>query len=307
MEKWIDMEILPQVIQVLANLGILTFVIASMAALGLSLTIKQIVEPLRNVRLLAAVLLANFVLTPALALLLKLLIPMNEGYGIGLLLLATAAGAPFLPKLVQVAKGDVPLSVGMMVLLMVVTILYAPLMLPLLLPGVQVNPLDIATSLVVLMLIPLAIGLFVKARYDEMAANLQPAFAQISNVGLMLGFVALLVISGRTLLDAIGSGAIVAVLLLIVGAFLIGWLLAGKERGARVVMGLGAAQRNVSAAFVIAGSNFSDPDVLILCMVGALLMLGALMFTAGELGKRAPAKPSVAANMTPAPRAKKPR
>jgi BASS family bile acid:Na+ symporter len=117
--------------QVVANIGILTFVIASMAALGSSLTIGQIVGPLRNGRLLATVPLVSFVLVPALA---------------------------FLLKLVQVARGAVALSVGVMVLLMVITIGYVPLMLPLLLPGVQVNPLDIATSLVVLMLIPLALG-----------------------------------------------------------------------------------------------------------------------------------------------------
>jgi BASS family bile acid:Na+ symporter len=258
-----------------------------MAALGLSLTIGQIVQPLSNARLVTMALLANFVLTPALALVLRAAFPMAEGYGIGLILLATAAGAPFLPKLVQVAKGAVALSVGIMVLLMVATVVYVPLALPLLLPGVTVNPLDIAASLVVLMLIPLAIGLFIHSRYATVAERLQPALAQISNVGLMLGFVALLALNWRSLLATIGSGAILALVLLIVGAFLFGWLLAGKERAARPVLGLGTAQRNISAALVVAGANFSDPNVLVMCMAGALLMLAGLMVTAGELGKRA--------------------
>lgn len=281
------MDTATQLTQVIANVGILTFVIASMAALGLSLTVAQIVQPLSNVRLVAMALLANFVLTPALALVLRAAIPMAEGYGIGLILLATAAGAPFLPKLVQVAKGAVALSVGIMVLLMVATIVYVPLALPLLLPGVTVNPLDIAASLVVLMLIPLAIGLFIHSRYATVAERLQPALAQISNVGLMLGFVALLALNWRSLLATIGSGAILALVLLIVSAFLFGWLLAGKERAARPVLGLGTAQRNISAALVVAGANFSDPDVLVMCMAGALLMLASLMVTAAELGKRA--------------------
>jgi hypothetical protein len=37
---------------------------------------------------------------------------------------------------------------------------------------------------------------------------------------------------------------------------------------------------------VVAGSNFSDPDVLVMIIVGALLMLVVLMPLAGELGKR---------------------
>ncbi len=276
-----------QFTQAIANVGILTFVIASMAALGLSVTVGQIVQPLSNVRLVAMALLANFVLTPALALVLRAALPMAEGYGIGLILLATAAGAPFLPKLVQVAKGAVALSVGIMVLLMVATVVYVPLVLPLLLPGVTVNPLDIAGSLVVLMLIPLAIGMFIHSRYATVAEWLQPTLAQISNVGLMLGFVALLALNWRSLLATIGSGAILALVLLIVSAFLFGWMLAGKERAARPVLGLGTAQRNISAALVVAGANFSDPDVLVMCMAGALLMLAGLMVTAGELGKRA--------------------
>ena len=65
----------------------------------------------------------------------------------GLLLLGTAAGAPFLPKLAQIAKGNLAFGVGLMVLLMVVTVGYLPLVLPVLLPGVSVNPAEIARSL----------------------------------------------------------------------------------------------------------------------------------------------------------------
>ena len=277
-----------QISQVIANIGILTFVVASMVALGLSLSVGQIVQPLRNGRLVVMTLLANFVLTPALAFALKAVIPMDESYAIGLILLATAAGAPFLPKLVQVAKGSAAISVGIMVLLMVTTIIYVPLVLPLLLPGVAVNPLDIAQSLVVLMLIPLAVGLFIKSRYSTVAESLQPPLAQISNVGLMLGFVALLALSWRSLLSTIGSGAILATALLIIGSFLIGWFLVSKEATLRPVFGLGTAQRNIAAALVVAGGNFDDPKVLVMCMVGSLLMLVILMITAAELGKRVP-------------------
>jgi bile acid:Na+ symporter, BASS family len=58
---------------------------------------------------------------------------------IGLLLMGTAAGAPFLPKLAQIAKANVAFAVGLMTMLMLVTIAYLPLVLPLLLPGVQVS------------------------------------------------------------------------------------------------------------------------------------------------------------------------
>jgi predicted Na+-dependent transporter len=115
------------VIQVLANLATLIFVISSMLALGLSLTIQQILNPLKDINLVVRALVVNFVLVPAVALLLKMVIPLDPSLGIGLILLATAAGAPFLPKLAQAAKADVAFSVGLMVLLMVVTVIYVPL------------------------------------------------------------------------------------------------------------------------------------------------------------------------------------
>jgi BASS family bile acid:Na+ symporter len=45
-------------------------------------------------------------LVPILVYLITLLLPLDEPLRIGLILLSTAAGAPFLPKLAEVAKGN---------------------------------------------------------------------------------------------------------------------------------------------------------------------------------------------------------
>ncbi len=276
-----------EIISVLANLATLIFVISSMLALGLSLTVQQIIQPLKNVNLVARALTVNFVLVPLVAYLLKTVIPLDPSLGVGLILLATAAGAPFLPKLAQAAKADVAFSVGLMVLLMVVTVVYVPLVLPLLLPGVAVNPLDIARSLIILMLIPLAIGLVMKARYPDIATSLQPQMAQASTVSLLAVFVLMLVLNFRTMIAAIGSGAIITAIIFILVALALGYFL-GPTPATRPVMGLGTAQRNIAAAMVVATGNFSDdPNVLTMILVGALLMLVILMPAAGELGKRA--------------------
>jgi predicted Na+-dependent transporter len=271
-------------VQTLANLGVLTFVVSSMLAMGLSLTVAQILASLRDAGLVLRVLAANFVIVPAVALLILLAIPLDNPLRIGLILLATAAGAPFLPKLAQAAKGGAALSVGLMVLLMVTTVAYLPLVLPLLLPGVEVNPLEIARSLVLLMLLPLGIGLLLKARYENLADSLRPAMSQASSISLLAVFVLMLALNFRTVIGTVGSGAIIAALLLIASSFIAGYVLGGSSSGP--VVGLGTAQRNVSAAMVVAGSNFSDPDVLVMIIVGALLMLVVLMPLAGELGKR---------------------
>jgi BASS family bile acid:Na+ symporter len=277
-----------EAIQVLADLSTLVFVVTSMLSLGLSLTLPQILNPLKDIGLVLRVLLANFVLVPLVAYLLKTVIPLDPSLGIGLILLATAAGAAFLPKLAQISKSNVPLSVGLMALLMVVSVFYVPVVLPLLLPGVDVNPVEIARSLIILMLVPLAIGLFVYARYEDMANSLQPYMAQASSTSLVMVLVLMLVVNIQSVLSTVGSGALLAALLLIAASLAIGYGLGGRSRDVQVVSALGTAQRNVAAAMVVATGNFKDdPKVLTMILVGSLFMLIILMPLAGEVGRKA--------------------
>lgn len=274
-----------EVLETLATLAVLVFVIGSMASMGLSLKINQIITPLKNVKLVVLALLANFILVPAIAYIITLVIPLDESVEIGLILLSTAAGAPFLPKLAEVAKGNMAFSVGLMVLLMLATIIYLPLVLPLLLSGVEVNPWEIARSLIVMMLIPLAIGLFINARYEEAAAKIKPTFGQASNIALLVMMAISLVLNFSSMIDLVGSLGILAGIIFIVIALIIGYLFGGSDSGIKSVLGLGTAQRNISAALVVAGQNF-DSDVITYLMVIAVIGLVVLMPAAGELGKR---------------------
>lgn len=282
---------LNDILTTVASIALNLFVITSMLAMGMSLTVKQIIDPLRNVRLVLLVLIGNFVLVPALAWLLTLLLPMGQPQATALILVGTCAGAPFLPKLAQMAKGNLALSVGLMVLLMVVTIFYAPLVLPLLLPGAQVDVLAIAQSLIVLMLLPLAIGLLAKWRYPETAADWQPHLSQASTYSLMLLTVTALVLQFRNIIGAIGSWLILGTVVLVVGAFLIGYLLSfGSQPGDRNVMALGTGQRNLSAALLV-GASFGDAETLVMTLVSSLVLVVLLLVAGGELGKRASATP----------------
>lgn len=270
----------------LAQVAGLLFIVTSMLAMGMSLHLAQILQPLKNVRLVALTLLANFVLVPLLAYLITSLIPLEQSLRIGLIVLSTAAGAPFLPKLVQGAKGDIAFGVGVMVLLMVVTIIYMPVVLPLLLPGVSVNPWDIAKSLIVLMLIPLTIGLLIKSHSPDSADHWQPVMNKISSLSILVLLVVGLGLNISNILSLIGTGGIVALLLFIIGSLLIGTLLGGRDPSVRSVMGLGTAQRNVSAAILVSAQNFSGTMTLPFVLVAAILLLLVLLPTAKRMGAR---------------------
>ena len=269
-----------------ATVATLSFVVSSMLAMGAGLTVPQIFAPLHNARLVVLALLANFVLMPLGAFALAKVLWLDEPLGIGLLLLGCAAGAPFLPKLAELAKGNLAFAVGAMVLLMAVTVGYLPFVLPLLLPGVTVDPWKIARSLVLLMLLPLAAGLALKARYEFLARRVKPVLGKISNISLILLVVLITAANLDKVLQVFGTRGILAGLLFIAWGFGTGWLLGGPDADSRRVMALGTAQRNIAAALVVASQSFSDPQVVVMVIVVAISEFIILMPLARALADR---------------------
>jgi predicted Na+-dependent transporter len=182
----------------------------------------------------------------------------------------------------------------LMVLLMMVTIIYLPIVIPLLLQGVSVNPWDIARSLIMLMLVPLAIGLLIRAHSVEDGEHWKDLMGKISTVGLLIMMVTALALNISSIIDFIGSWGLLALVVFIVGSLLIGMLLGGRDPGIRAVMGLGTAQRNISAAIVVVTSNFAGTDTLPFTLVAAILGLLILLPVAKRMGGSA--QPTAAAD-----------
>jgi predicted Na+-dependent transporter len=276
----------------IAGISGLLFVVTSMLAMSLSLSLQQMTQPLKNTRLVILALLANFLLVPLLAYVITKVIPLDQSLQIGVILMGTAAGAPFIPKLVQGAKGNVAYAVGLMFLIMVVTIFYLPFILPLLLPGVEVNPWDIAKSLIMTMLIPLLIGMLIKSHSPDVADHWAPVMQKVSSLSILILLVVGLGLNISNILSFIGTLGIGAMVLLIVGALLIGMLFGGSDPGVRSAMGLSTANRNGAAALLVATQNFSGTDTLPFVLVGVVLMLLILLPVAKRLGKRSEAAAS---------------
>jgi predicted Na+-dependent transporter len=274
----------------IAALSGLLFVVASMLAMGLSLTMAQITGPLKNVRLVVLALLANFVLVPALAFLITRVIPLDPSLQTGLIILSTVAGAPFLVKEVQAAKGNLALGVGLMFMLMIVTIVYVPLVLPVLLQGVEVNPWDIAKSLIMTMLLPIILGLIYRSHSAEEAGQWAATLNKASGLALLVMLVVGLGLNISNILSLIGSFGFLALLLFVVGSLLIGFLVGGRDPDVRSVMGLGTAQRNVAAAILVASLNFPGSLTLIYILVASIMLPLILIPTARRLGKGKEAK-----------------
>lgn len=257
----------------LQNVSVLVFLVCSMLATGLTLTVPAIIAPLRDLRLVLIALGLNFLFAPFFAWLLTVVIPLDRGHAIGLLLLGGAAGAPFLPKVVETARGDPALAAALMGLLTLGTILFLPFALPLMIPGLEAKPWSIAGPLVLLIVLPLAGGMCIKSWAAALAARCAPVLAKIGNAALLLLFVLLVTLNFHALLGVLGSGAILAALVFFAGLFIVGWLVGGSKSQVRGVLGLSTTARNFGAALVPASNSFTDPKVTIMIIVGAIVCL----------------------------------
>ncbi len=278
---------LSETLQVITQVAMLVFVVGSMAAMGLGLTVTRIVEPLRDLRLVVALLVVNFIAVPAAAVAAARLLPMEPAAATAVVLIGCVAGAPFLPRLAQLSKSNLALAVGVMVLLMVTTIVYAPIVVPLAVPGATVDPVEIAQSLVLFMLVPLGLGLFVRARFPELADDWVGKAGHASSVGLMLGIASALMLTWRQVIGSIGTWIFVGLVVILLAGLLAGWLAGiGRPSSERSLLGLATANRNIAAALVIAASI--GGDALVYTLVGALTIPVALIVLAGQLGRRSP-------------------
>jgi bile acid:Na+ symporter, BASS family len=159
---------------------------------------------------------------------------------------------------------------------------YMPLVMPLLLEGVSVDPTQIARSLVMLMLLPLVVGLVIRARLAGLAGHAAPVLNKVSTLSLTIMVVLMLVTNLRSIIGLFGTRGVLASVVFLVVGFALGWLLGGPARDHRSVLAMGTAQRNIAAALVVGGQNFKEPQVVVLVVVVAIVGLLVLM----PLGRR---------------------
>ncbi len=266
-------------LKTVSKLAILIFVVTCMVAAGLGLSVRDIVTPLRRVRLVLLTALANFIVAPALAYALTWMVPIARPYAIGLLLLSGAAGAPFLPKLVERAKGDHALSVGVMLMLMVGSVIFMPIVLPILIPGLSADPWPLLRPLLVTMLLPLAIGLVVRNRSERWSARLRPAFQAVSSISMILAVLLLIGLNSGAMIGTFGTGAVTVGIVFVALCVAVGYACGGPAPGDRSVVALGTGQRNIAAALLIATQNFGDkPGVTVMLLLTTFAGLVPLLF-----------------------------
>jgi BASS family bile acid:Na+ symporter len=262
------------------------FAISSMGAVGLGYDLLHVTQPLRRPAMVLTALVANFVVVPLLALLLIRAFDLRQPHAIGLFLVASAAGAPFLLKLVAAARGDPALAGGLLLLLLPASIVNLPIVVPLAFPRAELDVWKIATMLASTMLLPLGVGFVVRWRWESRAKRIVPLLGRLSTLLLAVLIGATLLENLGGIASLLGTAAIPAAALLTVGGIVAGYALGVPSADSRAVLGLGTGQRNVAAATIVATTGFQSDEPLEMVVVASLVAFAVLFPAAWLLRKR---------------------
>src|SRR5215475_2383333 len=247
-------------------------ILALVTGLGLSLTLHQILAPLRRVWVLVATVIANSVLAPLVGIGVCHALPLSTESRVGVELAVMAAAGPVGMKAAQLTKrADMAMAVSFTIVLQVLNIVAAPLWAKQIVTGATVDPWTIVKDLLLLVLLPLVVGQVLRARHGEHAEGWQAGLEKVSNIALLVAIVVGLAVNWKLFTSAIGSWVIVASALIVIVCMALGWL-AGR---------VGDSHAAISISMV-AGMRFTPVGLIVIATVlhndGAYL-IPALIFS----------------------------
>ncbi len=280
-------------LQVLLGLTLIVFMVGSLLEVGLELHLPDAVAALRNRRFVGLSLLWGFVLCPLLALGLVTVIPLAPPYAIGMLLLAMAPCAPFVPLVARAAGGDLAYVAAFMLLAAVGTVAYMPLAAPIFLPGFAADAWTIARPLVLYIALPLALGILARRLSEPVAEAAHPIVKRLTGLDSLVMVGIIVWLYRHDFVSAVGSYAILTQVLFYgitaSVAYATGWGLTPRQRS---VLALGVCTRNIGAAFAplmsLAGADHRAVAMVALAVpLSVICGFGAArVFARGAAGRR---------------------
>jgi BASS family bile acid:Na+ symporter len=259
----------------LQKITAIVMLVSLMLGAGLEINREHLMAALRDFGLLARAFLASFIIVPILGVILVRLFHLEGDIAVGFLLMAIAAGVPFLVRAAgRESGGSLGFAAALAFILPAVSIITIPVTARLVLPPdaqAHVPAVQLVITLVIFQLVPLLIGMLLADRAPALAGKLQRPMMLV----FLISLVGLLVILGPALIKAItsvyGSRGMLAMLVIVALSAAAGWLLGGPAPQNRRTLAIATALRNIGTCSVIATASFRDtlvgPTVLVYLLV----------------------------------------
>jgi len=268
---------LNQLINLLASITLFEM----MVAIGLGVSFRDVLQVATDWRLVGKAAVASYVCVPAAAVGLLILFHADPFVAAGFLVAAACPGAPYGPPFTGMAKGNVAVSVGLMVILAGSSALLAPLLLQFLLPFVlqflaalppdgpplAINGGKMVLTLLVAQFLPLCVGLAVRQWRPTLADRLKKP-ANLLSMVLNLTTLGLILSAQFAMLIGIPLRAYGGMLVLVLAGGAAGWVLGGTSTRSAMVMA--TSVRNVGVSLVIVTAAFPGTQAVVAATAFAL-------------------------------------
>jgi len=284
---------LESTINKITNVLAMITLIQLMVTIGLGVAVREVWVVAADRALLFRAAAANYVLVPAVVVGLLLLFRAPPMVAVGFLIPAVCPGAPYGPPLTAIARGNVAMAVGLMVLLAGSSAILAPLVLGFLLPlmatgePLRIDVGKLVATLAVTQILPLCVGLYVFHRKPVIAGRLKRPMARVSTLlnltllGVIIGF-------QFRMLAEIRLVGYIGMLTLLAATALAGWSLGGPGSANRKSMTLSTSIRNVGLSLVIVTGSFAGTAAVTATTAYGLLQTVLMALVALAWGRWTP-------------------
>ncbi|MCL4785241.1 MAG: bile acid:sodium symporter [Verrucomicrobia bacterium] len=247
-----------------------------LGAVGLRLTLGQVVQSLRRCRFVA-ILVANFLIVPALTLAAARVSGLDRDLTIAMILLGSAPFAPVVPVFARLARADLSLAAGLTSIFPVLSAFLTPLACVVALKAVpdagaiRFNLLGVLLTLVATITLPLALGVFVNHRWPALGRRvLRPVEVASEAVGAVsLAFVTVVEFNS---IIATGWRPLLVMALVAEWSLVMGYGLGGAP-ASRQVIAFGTSNRNIALALLVAIQSFAGTPVVSGVVANGLLLI----------------------------------
>ncbi len=252
-----------------------------MFGMGLGLTLSDFTRVFKKPKAFVLGFLLQLVSLPIIAFILISLFSLQGAFAVGFMVLAACPGGVTSNLLTYIGKGDVALSVSLTAVISLLSFITVPLITGFALVnfmGSDAPDLPIDKTIIrilVITIIPLAIGMLVRKFKPSLADNLEKYFAAISFIVFILVVIGALVENRENVVPYLMQAGIVSIVfnlvIMAVAVVLAGMMALPKDQ--RTAIALECGLQNGTLGLVVALTILGRPDIGIPIAAYSLIML----------------------------------
>lgn len=238
---------------------VIVFTISNLFVMGLQVELGKFFGTVVNPRFLGLMFVLGWIVGPAIAFLITLVIPLDPTYVIVLFIGSLAPCAPFLPPLIPKAHGNIVFAGAFIPVAALGTSLLMPLFAPMLVKGIELSIMALLKPLFITVLLPLLIGALINTYANKVSQKIFKPVKKLAGLSTLLTIILCFLLYYEQMWATAGSMAMLSLtIFMIVMAVISFYTGFGFNRSEKIVLSLGMGTRNIAAVLI---GVLAIPDV----------------------------------------------